>query len=208
MKYPQKINNQIQTELTRPKQELQNITNAKHLHKHQPQDLEIRAVKKPPAQTLGPYWLLFFAVAVISGIVYAIVISKPPEPEIVKREFHKIYEKIEINKRVPAVAQSQNLNAEVNYFEKAEIRNKINQRYATLRQNLWNEISNQRAEARQKDYNYYYSTKPTELDALYDQKNLMLRGKKSVELCEKIGEDCERAEEFLAFKKNRPESVD
>lgn len=205
MKYPQKINNSIQTEVKRPKQELlaRDVSNqALQVQSQEEQTLEIVALKKTNTSNLAIYWVLFFAISAISAITYGVVTAKPSEPQIVKREIHKIYEKIEIHNRAPAATLK--THSSENYFVKAEARNKINERYNILRQNLYNEISNLRQEGSRKNLNFYSSQDSIALDSYSDKKHLILRGEKAVELCEKINEDCDRAEEFIAFKKNNP----
>lgn len=204
MKHLQKINNSIQTDVKRPKQELLARDASNRSLQIQPNvehNLEITALKKTNTPAVGIYWIVFFVISVISFITYAVVISKPTEPQIVKREVHKIYEKVEIHSRAPAATSTSSAD---NYFEKSDARNKINQRYALLRQNLYNEKSNLQEEGRRKDLNFYNSQAYLDLDSYFDKKQLMLRGQKAVELCEIIKEDCDRAEEFMAFKKNNP----
>jgi hypothetical protein len=204
MKYPQKTNNVIQTKVIRPKQELQAASTVKNLPVvNEDAPFEITAVKKSNTSSAAIYWVVFFTVSAISAILYTVLSNKAQEPQVVKREVHKIYEKVEIRSRQPAAVLNTN-SSDINYFEKGEIRNKINQRYDVLRQNLWTEHSNRRDIERKKDNDYYYSHVYHELNAYYDRKHLMLRGEKAVELCEKINEDCDRAAEFLAFKKNNP----
>jgi hypothetical protein len=204
MKCPQKTNNTIQTEVRKPAQELMArdvSSKALQAHSNKESNLEITVLKKSNSSQAGIYWIVFFVISAISAITYTVVTSKPIEPQVVKREVHKIYEKIEIHNRSPAATKASSAD---NYFEKSEARNKIYQRYSILKQNLYNEKSNLQQEGRRKDLNFYNSQAYLDLDSEFDKKHLMLRGEKAAELCEKINEDCDRAQEFMAFKKNNP----
>lgn len=204
MKQIQKVNNSIQTEVTRPKQELMArdvSSRALQVQSIEERTLEITAVKKSNSSVVGIYWVVFFAISAISAITYAVVTSKPIEPQVVKREVHKIYERVEIHNRAPAAAKTYSSE---NYFEKTNARDRINQRYNILRQNLYNEKSNRRDEGYRKDLNYYNSQAYLDLDSYYEKRHLMLRGQKAVELCERINEDCDRAQEYKEFRLNNP----